>query len=128
MSDQADLGVRAADFEALTPPSFLRRAAEAYAARAAVAWRCRHPDIPLAAVIAAPDPKWGETSWVLWAFAEARAGSTPAPGARDALCGRHLPGFKRPRNSILGPLPKAATGKIQKFVLRDIAREMLDGA
>ncbi|MAY45301.1 MAG: hypothetical protein CML65_08620 [Rhodobacteraceae bacterium] len=43
--------------------------------------------------------------------------------ALDAFCRSELAGFKRPRRFVFGELPRTATGKIQKFVLRDRARE-----
>lgn len=79
-----------------------------------------HPDVLLAAVVAAPHDKWDETPW---AFVELRAGSDSDAAELDAFCREHLSGFKRPRNFIFGELPKTATGKIQKFVLRERARE-----
>lgn len=79
-----------------------------------------HPDVLLAAVVAAPDEKWGETPW---AFIEPRAGADLTSEVLDAFCREHLTGFKRPRTFIFGELPKTATGKIQKFMLRDRARE-----
>jgi fatty-acyl-CoA synthase len=81
----------------------------------------RHPDVLLAAVVGAPHAKWGETPW---AFVEARAGSGLCEQALEEFCRAHLAGFKRPRRFIFGPLPRTATGKIQKFVLRDTARAM----
>jgi fatty-acyl-CoA synthase len=75
----------------------------------------QHPDVLLAAVVAAPDEKWGETPW---AFVEPKEGRQLSPEALDAFCRDRLAGFKRPRRFILGPLPRTATGKIQKFVLR----------
>lgn len=83
----------------------------------------QHPDILIAAVVAAPHPKWGETAW---AFVELRSGSSPDPQALDQFCRQHLAGFKRPKKFILGPLPKTATGKVQKFALRQKAKEMVD--
>lgn len=83
----------------------------------------QHPDILFAAVVAVPDPKWGETAW---AFIEPKAGCSPDPQALEQFCRAHLAGFKRPRRFVLGPLPKTATGKIQKFALRQLAREMVD--
>lgn len=83
----------------------------------------QHPDVLIAAVVAAPHPKWGETAW---AFIEMRAGSTPDPQRLDWFCRAHLAGFKRPRKFVLGPLPKTATGKVQKFALRQMAKEMAD--
>jgi fatty-acyl-CoA synthase len=81
----------------------------------------RHPDVLLAAVVAAPHPKWGETPW---AFVETREGSVPSAEALDAFCREHLTGFKRPRRFVFGTLPRTATGKIQKFLLRERARQM----
>ncbi|MGR3425642.1 MAG: AMP-binding protein [Pseudooceanicola nanhaiensis] len=78
-----------------------------------------HPDVLLAAVVAAPHEKWGETPW---AYLELRKGSATTAADLDAFCRKHLSGFKRPRHFVFGELPKTATGKIQKFVLRDRAR------
>ena len=79
----------------------------------------RHPDILLAAVVAAPDPKWGE---VPCAFIELKEGRDPDAAALDAFCRDYLAGFKRPRRFVFGALPRTATGKIQKFILRARAR------
>lgn len=81
----------------------------------------QHPDILIAAVVAAPDPKWGETAW---AFVEAKNGRTPDPKSLEEFCRSRLAGFKRPRKFVFGTLPKTATGKIQKFALRDRVKEM----
>lgn len=81
----------------------------------------RHPDVLLAAVVAAPHPKWGETPW---AFIEARDRATLDEAGLTAFCRTHLAGFKRPRRFVFGTLPRTATGKIQKFVLRERAHEM----
>lgn len=80
----------------------------------------RHPDVLLAAVVAAPDPKWGETPW---AFVEPRQGAALTADALDAFCRANLAGYKRPRRFVFGPLPRTATGKIQKFMLRAQAAE-----
>ncbi|MBY6092591.1 AMP-binding protein [Maritimibacter alkaliphilus] len=80
----------------------------------------RHGDVLLAAVVAAPHEKWGE---VPWAFVELKPGATADAATLDAFCRQHLAGFKRPKGYVFGPLPKTATGKIQKFRLREIARE-----
>ena len=82
----------------------------------------RHPDVLLAAVVAAPDPKWGETPW---AFIEPRQGVVLTAEALAAFCKDNLAGYKRPRRFVFGPLPRTATGKIQKFVLRENAARML---
>jgi fatty-acyl-CoA synthase len=75
-----------------------------------------------AAVVARPDARWGETPC---AFVTLR------PHAGDvgmesivAWCREHLAHFKVPRTVVFGPLPKTATGKIQKFVLREQARAL----
>lgn len=81
----------------------------------------RHPDVLLAAVVAAPHPKWGETPW---AFVETRDRAALGEAELTTFCREHLAGFKRPRRFVFGTLPRTATGKIQKFVLRERAREM----
>ena len=75
----------------------------------------RHPDVLAAAVVARPDPKWGETPC---AFVELKLGAQTAPEAIVAHCKKHLAGFKVPRFVVFGELPKTSTGKIQKFELR----------
>ncbi|MFU8899173.1 MAG: AMP-binding protein [Roseinatronobacter sp.] len=75
----------------------------------------QHPDIRLTAVVAAPHAKWGETPW---AFVELVDGSSLTADALDQFCRERLAGFKRPRHFVFGPLPRTATGKIQKFLLR----------
>jgi len=75
----------------------------------------RHPAVLAAAVVAKPDPKWGETPC---AFLEIKPGSTVSPEEIVAHCKQHLAGFKVPRAVVFGELPKTSTGKIQKFQLR----------
>ena len=75
----------------------------------------RHPDVLAAAVVARPDPKWGETPC---AFIELKAGAQTTPEDIVAHCKQHLAGFKVPRAVVFGELPKTSTGKIQKFELR----------
>ncbi|CAN7315339.1 acyl-CoA synthetase [Acidovorax sp. LjRoot74] len=75
----------------------------------------RHPDVLAAAVVARPDPKWGETPC---AFVELKAGAQTTPEDIVAHCKKHLAGFKVPRAVVFGELPKTSTGKIQKFELR----------
>ena len=83
----------------------------------------RHPAIMEAAVVAAPDAKWGE---VPCAFVTLRPGGA-AVGADEiiAFCRERLAHFKCPRYVVFGPLVKTATGKVQKFQLRDTARRQL---
>lgn len=83
----------------------------------------QHPDVLMAAVVAAPHEKWGETAW---AFIETLEGREIAEETLDAFCRTHLAGFKRPRRFVFGDLPKTATGKIQKFLLRQQAKDMSD--
>ncbi len=75
----------------------------------------RHPAVLLAAVVAMPDPRWGETPC---AFVELKAGATATAEEIVAHCRQHLAGFKLPRAVVFGELPKTSTGKIQKFELR----------
>ncbi|NWF47886.1 acyl-CoA synthetase [Hydrogenophaga sp. D2P1] len=75
----------------------------------------RHPDVLAAAVVARPDPKWGETPC---AFVELKFGVHTTPADIVAHCKKHLAGFKVPRFVVFGELPKTSTGKIQKFELR----------
>jgi fatty-acyl-CoA synthase len=79
----------------------------------------RHPDILVAAVVAKPDPKWGE---VAAAFVELRVGSAATEAEIIEHCRGQMARFKVPKQVIVGPLPKTATGKIQKFVLREQLR------
>ncbi len=75
----------------------------------------RHPDVLAAAVVAKPDPRWGETPC---AFVELKAGAQTSAADIVAHCKKHLAGFKVPRAVVFGELPKTSTGKIQKFELR----------
>jgi fatty-acyl-CoA synthase len=80
-----------------------------------------HPAVSLAAVVAGPDDHWGE---VPCAFVELRDGAEPDEDAIIAFVRERLAGFKTPKRVVFGELPKTATGKIQKFVLRERAREL----
>ena len=75
----------------------------------------RHPAVISAAVVAMPDPKWGETPC---AFLEIKPGVQVTVADIVAHCKLHLAGFKVPRAVVFGELPKTSTGKIQKFELR----------
>jgi fatty-acyl-CoA synthase len=82
----------------------------------------KHPSISAAAVVAKPDDKWGETPC---AFIETNEGSMPpTPEELNAWCRQHLASFKVPKNFVFEDLPKTSTGKIQKFVLRERAKEI----
>ena len=78
-----------------------------------------HPAVLACAVVATPDPKWGETPC---AFVELKEGAVVTEAEMIAHCRSALAGFKTPRKVMFGPLPKTSTGKIQKFVLRDQAK------
>jgi fatty-acyl-CoA synthase len=86
----------------------------------------KHPAVLSAAVVAKPDPKWGETPC---AFIELKPGATATAGEVIAFCRLHMAGFKVPRDVVFGPLPRTSTGKIQKFVLREQVRstQAIDG-
>ncbi len=82
----------------------------------------RHPQVMEAAVVARPDARWGESPC---AFVTLKPGAA-AVTEQDivAWCRQHLAHFKVPRTVVFGALPKTSTGKIQKFVLREQAREL----
>jgi len=82
----------------------------------------RHPAVMDAAVVARPDEKWGETPC---AFIHLK------PGAENVtedeiigFCRQNLAGYKIPKTVVFGPLPRTSTGKIQKYVLRERAKEL----
>ena len=82
----------------------------------------RHPGVMEAAVVAKPDDKWGETPCAFVTL-------TPDSGdvtQEDIIkwCKDNLAHFKAPRRVVFGPLPKTSTGKIQKYVLRERAKEL----
>ncbi|MEL6645638.1 MAG: AMP-binding protein [Pseudomonadota bacterium] len=81
----------------------------------------RHPDVQTAAVVAKPDPKWGE---VPCAFVELRDGASATEDDIIAFCRDHLAGFKTPKTVLFTEIPKTATGKVQKFVLRARAQDL----
>jgi len=80
----------------------------------------KHPAVQAAAVVAKPDEKWGETPC---AFVELKPGKTATADELIAWCKTHLASYKCPRHIVFTELPKTSTGKIQKFVLRDRAKE-----
>ncbi|HWK84535.1 MAG TPA: acyl-CoA synthetase [Caldimonas sp.] len=79
----------------------------------------RHPAVLACAVVARPDPKWGETPV---AFVETKPGEQPAASELIAHCRQLLAAYKVPREIRFEPIPKTSTGKIQKFQLREKAR------
>ncbi|HEY8555585.1 MAG TPA: acyl-CoA synthetase [Burkholderiales bacterium] len=79
----------------------------------------RHPAVLGAAVVAQPDPKWGESPC---AFVELKEGASVTEQELIDFCRERMAHFKAPKTVIFGPLPKTSTGKIQKFVLRERAK------
>jgi fatty-acyl-CoA synthase len=75
----------------------------------------KHPDVVACAVVARPDPKWGETPL---AFVELKPGAIATAEALIAHCRSYLAGFKCPREIRFEPVPRTSTGKIQKHLLR----------
>jgi fatty-acyl-CoA synthase len=80
---------------------------------------CRHAAVLLAAVVAQPDPKWGESPR---AYVELKPGASATAAELISHCRSLLAGFKVPKHIEFGELPKTSTGKVQKFVLRERAR------
>ncbi len=78
----------------------------------------QHPAVAACAVVAAPDPKWGE---VPCAFIETRPNMTLTKEEIIAHCKSLLAGFKVPKIVVFKEVPKTSTGKIQKFLLREEA-------
>src|SRR3982074_1570397 len=76
----------------------------------------KHPAVLFAAVVAKPDPKWGE---VPCAFVELKDGARATEAEIIAFCRSHMSGFKTPKAVVFGAIPKTSTGKIQKFMLRN---------
>jgi fatty-acyl-CoA synthase len=79
----------------------------------------RHPAVMACAVVARPDPKWGESPL---AYVEVKPGTTVTAQELIAHCRACLAGFKVPREVRFEEIPKTSTGKIQKFTLRERAR------
>lgn len=80
-----------------------------------------HPAVLEAAVVAAPDEKWGE---VPVAFVTLKPGQALDAATLIAYTRDHMAHFKAPKRVVFGELPKNATGKIQKFILRERARAL----
>jgi len=81
----------------------------------------RHPAVGDAAVVALADEKWGE---VPCAFIELKAGAEVSEQQLIDFCADNTARFKRPKKVVFGDLPKTATGKIQKNVLRERAKQL----
>ncbi len=79
----------------------------------------RHPGVAACAVVARPDPKWGESPV---AYIERQPGSSVSAEELVAHCKTLLAGYKVPREIRFETIPKTSTGKIQKFQLRERAK------
>ena len=82
----------------------------------------KHPAVLTCAVVAAADAKWGE---VPMAFVELREGQQVSVDELNAYCLSKIAKFKVPKHYVFEELPKTSTGKIQKFMLRKRAKEVL---
>ncbi|AJG22527.1 AMP-binding protein [Cupriavidus basilensis] len=79
----------------------------------------QHPAVLIAAVVAQPHPKWGESPC---AFIELKNGvAAPTEAEIIAFCRSRLAHYKCPTRVVYGALPKTGTGKIQKYRLRALA-------
>jgi fatty-acyl-CoA synthase len=81
----------------------------------------QHPAVLEAGVVARPDPKWGEAPC---AFVTLKEGAMVTEQEIIDFCREHLAHFKAPKTVLFGPLPKTATGKLQKFKLREQAKSL----
>jgi fatty-acyl-CoA synthase len=79
----------------------------------------RHPAVMAAAVVATPDPKWGE---VPCAFIELKENMTVTAEELRDFCRERMAHFKVPKRFVFTTVPKTSTGKIQKYVLRERAK------
>jgi fatty-acyl-CoA synthase len=84
-----------------------------------------HPSVLEAAVVAAPDEKWGE---IPVAFVELKSNAIASEADLIAHVRATLARFKAPKRISFGPLPKTATGKVQKNVLRDWLKAKMSGS
>lgn len=84
-----------------------------------------HPSVLEAAVVGRPDDYWGETPCAFVMLKDsAAAPDQVSPEDIINFCRNHLPHYMSPRTVIFGPLPKTSTGKIQKHLLRDRAKNL----
>jgi fatty-acyl-CoA synthase len=82
----------------------------------------KHAAVGEAAVVAMPDEKWGE---VPCAFIELKSNQQVGEDELIEFCANKMARFKKPKRVVFGELPKTATGKIQKNLLRETAKSLL---
>ena len=80
----------------------------------------QHPAVLIAAVVAKPDPYWQE---VPCAFIELKTGYEATPEQLIEHCKQHLARYKLPKDVVIAEIPKTSTGKLQKFILREWAKQ-----
>ncbi|MBJ9442395.1 acyl-CoA synthetase [Acinetobacter baumannii] len=80
----------------------------------------KHPAVLTAAVVAKPDERWQE---VPCAFIELKTGASVTPEEIIEHCQKELARFKVPKDVVITEIPKTSTGKLQKFILREWAKE-----
>ncbi|QCO54554.1 acyl-CoA synthetase [Pseudorhodobacter turbinis] len=83
----------------------------------------KHPAVAMCSVVAMPDPTWGERPC---AFIELREGHDISEASIIEHCRSKLASYKCPARVVFDDLPKTSTGKIQKFVLRARAVELVE--
>jgi fatty-acyl-CoA synthase len=81
----------------------------------------KHPAVQAASVVAKPDERWGETPC---AFIELKPGHSATAEEMIAYCRQFVAHYKAPRFVVFAELPKTSTGKVQKFVLREMAKKI----
>ncbi|MDV6252287.1 acyl-CoA synthetase [Vibrio sp. EA2] len=81
----------------------------------------KHPDILEVSVVAKPDERWGESPC---AFITLKQNRFTSENEILDYCRDHLAGFKIPKTIVFTNLPKTSTGKVQKYILRDWAKEI----
>ena len=83
----------------------------------------RHPAVAMAAVVAMPHEKWGETPC---AYIELASGANATVEELRDWCKQELARYKVPGKFVFAPIPKTSTGKVQKFVLREQVLKLED--
>ena len=80
-----------------------------------------HPAVQAVSVVAKQDDRWGETPC---AFVELKPGKTATADELIAYCRQHVAHYKAPRHVVFKELPKTSTGKVQKYVLREMTKKI----